>query len=52
MGSNPVERLTARVTLAFFNRFVLRLPGAAADLARAGNVPGRARLVSGAQPPP
>jgi dienelactone hydrolase len=52
MGSNPVERLTARVTLAFFNRFVLRQPGAAAALARAGNVPGRARLVSGGQPPP
>jgi dienelactone hydrolase len=52
MGSNPVERLAARVTLAFFNRFVLRQPGAAAALARAGNVPGRARLASGRQPPP
>jgi len=52
MGSNPVERLTARVTLAFFNRFVLRQPGAAAAMARNGNVPGRARLVSGGQPPP
>jgi dienelactone hydrolase len=52
MGSNPVERLTARVTLAFFNRFVLRQAGAAAAMARAGNVPGRARLVSGGHPPP
>jgi len=52
MGSNPVERLVARVTLAFFNRFVLRHPGAAAAMARSGNVPGRARLVSSGQPPP
>jgi predicted dienelactone hydrolase len=52
MGSNPVERLVARVTLAFFNRFVLGHPGAAAAMARNGNVPGRARLVSAAQPPP
>ncbi|HEV8221471.1 MAG TPA: hypothetical protein VGQ05_14475 [Streptosporangiaceae bacterium] len=52
MGSNPVERLAARVTLAFFNRFVLRHPGAAAAMARNGNVPGRARLVSAGQPPP
>jgi len=52
MGSSPVERLVARVTLAFFNRFVLRHPGAAAAMARAGNVPGRARLVSAGQPPP
>jgi hypothetical protein len=52
MGSNPVERLAARVTLAFFNRFVLRRPGAAAAMARAGHVPGRARLVSAGQPPP
>ena len=40
MGSNPVERLVARVALAFFNRFVLRHPGAAAAMARNGNVPG------------
>ena len=52
MGSSPVERLVARVTLAFFNRFVLRHPGAAAAMARTGNVPGRARLVSAGQPPP
>ena len=52
MGSNPVERLVARVALAFFNRFVLRHPGAAAAMARNGNVPGRARLVSAGQPPP
>jgi dienelactone hydrolase len=52
MGSSPVERLVARVTLAFFNRFVLRHPGAAAAMARNGNVPGRARLVGAGQPPP
>jgi hypothetical protein len=51
MGSNPVERLVARVTLAFFNRFVLRQPGAASAMARNGNVPGRARLASAGQPP-
>jgi dienelactone hydrolase len=52
MGSAPAERLAARVTLAFFNRYVLRRPGAAAAMARAGHVPGRARLVSAGQPPP
>ena len=53
MGSNPVERLTARVTLAFFNRFVLRQrPAQPGAMTRNGNVPGRARLVSAGQLPP
>ncbi len=52
IGTAPPERIVARVTLAFFNRYVLERPGAAAAMTAAGNVPGRARLASGRQPPP
>jgi hypothetical protein len=52
VGTNRVERLVARVTLAFFNRYVLRLPGAAAAMSRYGNVRGKAQLASAGQPPP
>ena len=51
-GTNPVERLTARVTLAFFDRYVLGQPDALQTMTRDGNVTGTAALVSGGQPPP
>jgi len=51
-GTNPVERLVARVTLAFFDRFVLGQVAAGATMNRDGNVPGRAALVSGGRLPP
>ena len=50
-GANPVERLVARVTLAFFNRYVLGQTVALATMTREGNVSGAA-LVSGSEPPP
>jgi dienelactone hydrolase len=51
-GTNPVERLTARVTLAFFDRYVLGQPDALETMTRDGNITGTAALVSGGQPPP
>jgi len=51
-GTNPVERLTARVTLAFFDRYVLGQADALATMTRDSNVTGTAALVSGGQPPP
>jgi predicted dienelactone hydrolase len=51
-GTNPVERLLARVTLAFFDRYVLGQPVALQTMIRDGNVTGTAALVSGGQPPP
>ena len=51
-GANPVERLVARVTLAFFNRYVLGQAGALATMTREGNVSGAAVLMSGSEPPP
>ena len=51
-GANPVEQLVARVTLAFFDRYVLGQAGALATMTREGNVSGAAVLVSGAEPPP
>ena len=52
MGTNPVEQLVARVTLAFFNRYVLGQAGALATMTREGNVSGTAALVSGGRLPP
>jgi len=52
IGTNRVERLVARVTLAFFNRYVLGQAGALAAMTSEGNVSGTAALVSGGQPPP
>jgi dienelactone hydrolase len=52
MGTNPVERLVFRVTLAFFNRYVLGQASALATMTREGNVSGIAALVSGGQLPP
>jgi len=51
-GTNPAERIVVRVTLAFFNRFVLGQDAAGPAIKRAGNVRGLAVLVSGDQPPP
>ncbi len=51
-GTNPVERLTARVTLAFFDQYMLGQADALETLTRDGNVTGTAALVSGGQPPP
>jgi dienelactone hydrolase len=51
-GTNPVERLTARVTLAFFDRYVLGQADALATMTRDGNVTGTAALVSSGRPPP
>lgn len=51
-GTNPVERLMARVTLAFFDRYVLGQADALETMTRNGNVTGTAALVSGGQPPP
>lgn len=51
-GTNRVERLVARVTLAFFNRYVLGQAAAVAVLRHNSNVPGKAALAAGGQPPP
>ena len=51
-GTNPVERLAARVTLAFFNRYVLGQAAALATMTREGNVKGAAILAGGAEPAP
>jgi predicted dienelactone hydrolase len=51
-GTNPVERRTARVTLAFFDRYVLGQADALEAMTREGNVTGTTALVSGGQPPP
>jgi dienelactone hydrolase len=50
-GTNPTEQLVARVTLAFYNRYLLGRAGALATMTREGNVSGAA-LVSGGTPPP
>ena len=51
-GANRVERLVARVTLAFFDQYVLGQASALARMRRNGNVRGQAALVSGRRPPP
>jgi predicted dienelactone hydrolase len=51
-GTNTVERVVARVTLAFFDRYVLGLPQPGTAMATAGDVPGVASLASGSQPAP
>jgi dienelactone hydrolase len=51
-GTNPVERLVARVTLAFFNRYVLGRVSAVATMRRDGDISGAAALFSGGQLPP
>ncbi|MBV9445966.1 MAG: hypothetical protein JO345_08745 [Streptosporangiaceae bacterium] len=51
-GSAPVEHIVARVTLAFFDRYVLGQSGAAKTMAEDGNVAGVAALVGSGTPPP
>jgi hypothetical protein len=48
-GDDPVERLVARITLAFFDRYVLGDAGAATIMTRLGNSSGIAALSSGGQ---
>ncbi len=45
-GTNPYERIVARVTLAFFDHYVLGRGAAAAAMGRAGNIRHVARLFS------
>jgi dienelactone hydrolase len=52
IGTNPVEQVVARVTLAFFDRYVLGQAGSLRAMTRAGNVTGTAALVSGGRLPP
>jgi Cutinase len=51
-GKNDAERIVARVTLAFFDRYVLGQRGALAAMSRYGNVPGTAALVAAGAPVP
>jgi hypothetical protein len=51
VGMNPVERLTARVTLAFFDRWLFGQVAAGQTLRTGGTVPGFAALVSGGRLP-
>jgi dienelactone hydrolase len=51
-GPNATERLVTRVTLAFFDRYLLGQAGALAAMTRAGNASGTAILAAGGQPPP
>jgi dienelactone hydrolase len=51
-GTNQTERLVARVTLEFFNRYVLGQSGATEKMIDDVLVSGTAALVSGGQPPP
>jgi fermentation-respiration switch protein FrsA (DUF1100 family) len=52
VGTRPLARLVARVTLAFFDRYVLGQAGALATMTRDGNVSGTAALVTGNRLPP
>ena len=52
IGTNPVEQLVARVTLAFFDRYVLGQADALSTMTQDGNVSGTAALVSGGRLPP
>lgn len=47
----PAEQVVARVTLAFFNGYVLGQAGGPAAMSQAGNVGGAAALVSGGHVP-
>ena len=51
-GDDAVERLVARVTLAFFARYVLGDRPALITMTQAGNRPDLSTIVSGGQPPP
>jgi predicted dienelactone hydrolase len=51
-GTNSVEQLVARVTIAFFDRYVLGQSAALATMSREGNVAGAEALVSAGRLPP
>ena len=51
-GTNRFEQVVARVTLAFFDRYVLGQPRARSAVAEDSDVPGVATLASGSQPAP
>jgi dienelactone hydrolase len=51
-GVNRAGHLVARVTLAFFDRYLLGQAGALATMTRDGNVHGTAALAADGQPPP
>jgi dienelactone hydrolase len=51
-GTNPVERLVVRVTLAFFDRYVAGQADALETMTRDGNVSRVAALVTGGAPAP
>ncbi|TVZ05658.1 hypothetical protein EAS64_14250 [Trebonia kvetii] len=51
-GTNPVERLVARVTVDFFDRYVLGQTDATAKMAHEVNRSGTASLASGDEPAP
>ena len=51
-GVNPVERRVARVTVAFFDRYLLGQARALATMTTEGNASGAAALVSGGVSPP
>ena len=51
-GTNPVERLVARVTVDFFDRYVLGQTDATAKMAHEVNHSGTASLASGDEPAP
>jgi hypothetical protein len=48
-GTNRYERIVARVTLAFFDRYLLRRPGAGSTMRKQGNARGLAVLFSDRQ---
>jgi dienelactone hydrolase len=52
VGTNPVEQVVARVTVAFFDRYLLGHVSARARMTREGNVSGTAALYSGDRMPP
>ncbi len=51
-GTNPVERLVSRVTVNFFDWYVLGQPGAAAKMTHYGNIHGISSLADGGEPAP
>ena len=51
-GTNRAERIVARVTLEFFDRYVLGRRAALHAMTRDGDVPGGAALVAGGTPVP
>jgi len=51
-GTSDVERIVVRVTLAFFDRYVLGQRAALAAMTKDGDVPGTAALVAAGRPVP